>query len=425
MIGRVVFASALLCAVLFYSGAVPPSDGFFLACAVPLDKVCAVDGEIRSNPVRSAVLGGTYRVELSVGRAFSADGLSSSASGRILVFIPEAAVESLFPGRDYTAAGESGGVLLEAGSRVSLSVSRVQSLGKYAFSVVSVSQAEVAGGGLLDSMRLLVLRFRAFCRLRFRFLMYSWGRAGGLLLALVSGAREYTDGRLSSNFRDAGLSHILALSGMHLSLFGNISERLSKRAFGRGASRAFRIFAVLLFVWFAGLSPSLFRALLCSLFPSLFLIFRLKEPKAIDSLSLSFLVHAFAFPSHVLEVAFMLSYASLFGILLLSDLFSRFLCRIFPPSASSGLSASIGAQFTTNPISLLFFGKIAPVGVVSTLFVSPLVTLFIYAGLLGILVSLFAPFLSGAFGGIMNGIYFAVDFLAGFFARFPSIGIGR
>ena len=49
--------------------------------------------------------------------------------------------------------------------------------------------------------------------------MYMWGSAGGLLLALLSASKEYTSSAFSDAFRLAGLSHILALSGMHVSIF--------------------------------------------------------------------------------------------------------------------------------------------------------------------------------------------------------------
>ena len=59
--------------------------------------------------------------------------------------------------------------------------------------------------------------------------MFYWNEAGGLFLALISGIREYTDQSAADSFRRAGLSHILALSGMHLSLFSGITAKISHK----------------------------------------------------------------------------------------------------------------------------------------------------------------------------------------------------
>jgi len=69
---------------------------------------------------------------------------------------------------------------------------------------------------------------------------------------------------VSDAFRNAGLSHILALSGMHLSLVSGIAFFAGMRLFGKTKSYIFQFCAVSLFVWFAGFSPSLLRAFLCS-----------------------------------------------------------------------------------------------------------------------------------------------------------------
>ena len=73
------------------------------------------------------------------------------------------------------------------------------------------------------------MRFRALCRLYFKRMMFAWGSAGGLLLALLCGARDFTESETADAFRMAGLSHILALSGMHLSLFYGLAAFAGKK----------------------------------------------------------------------------------------------------------------------------------------------------------------------------------------------------
>ena len=415
-----VFVSALLCAALFYSGIFTPRRKPVVASLIPPASIVAVEGRVSSNPVKTSAFGGCYCVEFAVERTFSR-GASSSAAGNYRLYIPSAVVEASFPGKLRTAAGKSGGAVVENGIRLRASVEKRIRGG---FSVVAVSPASVhETESFWNRFFFFLVRLRARCRLAFRGMMHSWGEAGGFLLALISGSRDCVDGSVSDGFRHAGLSHVMALSGMHLSLFGGIASFLGRRLSTRRFADALSFFAIVFFVWFAGLSPSLFRALLCSCILSASSSLRLKRPAPATVLSLSFLVHFAVFPTHVFDAAFMLSYASLGGIVLLQRSVSRFFSKMLFPRLSSSLSASVSAFAATTPVSLSLFGTVYPVGLLSTVVVSPLVGVFMYAGIFGIAVCLAAPFLSVPFGAIISFIYGLVKKTALFFAGFPAFSI--
>ena len=111
--------------------------------------------------------------------------------------------------------------------------------------------------------------------------MYMWGNAGGLLLALLSSSKEYTSFEFSNAFRLAGLSHILALSGMHVSIFSTLTEKSFFKIFGKNKTNFLSLIIVLLFVWFAGIAPSLTRAMISTIiiFIAAKLNLKLKTPK--------------------------------------------------------------------------------------------------------------------------------------------------
>jgi len=253
--------------------------------------------------------------------------------------------------------------------------------------------------------------------------MYGWKGAGALLLALLSGSREYTEDGLADAFRKAGLSHILALSGMHLSLFGGIAFFLGNKIARRNLADLLQLLAVLFFVWFAGVSPSLFRSLLSSLIMFINSSLRLKRFKGLTVLSASFLIHIMIYPSDMMSVTFMLSYGALTGIMTIGQLIKMLLTRRVFPKLSDGLSQSAGAQLFTAPVSIRYFGAVMPIGIISTLFMSPLILLFLYTGLFAIIICLLLPFLEPFFNVIMNIIYKAIQFTVNFFQMFPSITI--
>ena len=73
------------------------------------------------------------------------------------------------------------------------------------------------------------------------------------------------------------------------------------------------------------------------------------------------------------------------------------------------------------PISAKVFGKITPIGIVSSVFVSPLVTIFIYTGLALVIICLIFPSLVKVSGIFMQIQYTLISNMVGFFAKFPAI----
>lgn len=407
--------AAFACGILFYTGTVSVRETDEYSAPMSRDNVTWISGIICTNPVKSAS-GKSYSAKIrltSVGTLIDGLEVKSMAKGTVDVRIPSNIVEAIYPGKLYSLAERS--VLVENGECISGYARWQDNLGTFSMSNI---QYEGHEGGVIG----FLMHFRAVCRLIFKRMMFSWGYAGGLVLSLLSGAKEYLEDGLGESFRTAGLSHILALSGMHLSFFGNLSGQAGRVA-GKSSVIPFQLFGVLFFVWFAGLSPSLFRAMLCALISLAGKLFHCKRFDTLEVLCCSFLIHSAVFPKDMFSVAFMLSYGALAGILIFSDLFKRLLVPIFPENISSSLSASTGAQIITAPISLGIFGSFAPVGIVATVIVSPVVSIFMTVSLVFIVTGFLFPFLSPVFGSIMDTIYGGLAFIVRIFAKVPPIKI--
>ena len=269
-----------------------------------------------------------------------------------------------------------------------------------------------------------ICRLRALSRLYLKRVLYAWGDAGGLLLALVSGSREYTDEKLAQAFQNAGLAHILALSGMHLSLFISAAS-FSKFLVGKKAASFFSLILMCAFIWFAGASPSLVRAFLC-VFVALiarFLFIELSEKGSFDCLCAAFIVQTAFLHADIYSAAFMLSYAAIAGILLISPLVRPFLCSFLPQKFAESASATAGAWLATSPLTAVLFGHIAPVGLISSIIVTPLASVFFIAGCIGVFFCLILPFLLYPLNGIMQVLYAALKYAVLFFARFKPIDL--
>ena len=402
--------AAVLFSVLVYGGLLklPAKDEF--KCLLLPAHIIRLTGTQRSNAVKN---GSVYTARFLPSFAESFDGAVSGCAGTVKIVLPAAFVEAYFPGKLYSAA-KDGGIVAENGARFELSGSF--SKDGAAFFVKSARPLDWTGGFFGR-----ILHFRAVCRMQFRRMMYAWGEAGGFVLALLSGMREYTDKTVRHAFRNAGLSHILALSGMHLSLFSGLALFAGTRIFGRRAALGFQLCAVCVFTWFAGSSPSLFRALLSVLLSVVIRASGLRTAKPLPLLALTFLLHSAIFPSHVLLPAFTLSYGALAGILLFGDALAAFFAKIMPPLSACALGASAGAQFFTAPITARLFGAVYPVGILASALISPAVTVFIYSSLVCIALCLAFPFFVPLAACLMQFEYALIKRAVLLFAQFPHV----
>ena len=263
-------------------------------------------------------------------------------------------------------------------------------------------------------------RLRAFFRFAFMRMLYGWGEAGGLLLALLAADKAFLPAGCIAAFRNAGLAHILALSGMHLSLIGTAAMQ-GGRIFGH-KSRAvwFSLAAVFLFVWFAGSAPSLNRALGMVCIAAAGNAIGLKPPP-LSVLCAMLTVHIAIAGAEAITLGFMLSYGACAGIIIFGDACVHLLRGKIPPAFAGSISASVGAQLFTAPIVISAIGNIAAAGVIASCVVSPLVSVFLIAGLICIPIALIFPFTSPLLGYGLNAAYRIIFTAADFFARLPVI----
>ena len=263
-------------------------------------------------------------------------------------------------------------------------------------------------------------RLRAFFRFAFMRMLYGWGEAGGLLLALLAADKVFLPAECIAAFRNAGLAHILALSGMHLSLIGTAALQ-GGRIFGHKSRAAwFSIAAVFLFVWFAGSAPSLNRALGMVCIVAAGNALGLKPP-SLSVLCAMLTVHIAIAGAEAITLGFMLSYGACAGIIIFGDACARLIAGKIPPALAGSISASVGAQLFTAPIVISAIGNIAAAGVIASCVVSPLVSVFLIAGLICIPLALIFPFSSPLLGYGLNAAYRIIFTAADFFARLPVI----
>jgi len=240
-----------------------------------------------------------------------------------------------------------------------------------------------------------------------------------LLEALCFGIKDGLEEELGIAFRKSGTSHILALSGMHVGILVLFLQVVMGPLF-KPLTRKVIVSVFLIVYWLlVGPFPSLVRAILMYGIYTIALLMG-RKIHSLDLLSHSFLLSCFLFPHSVLSYSSILSYTAVGGIFILSQpLQRRFRSILFDPFLSA-VSVSLGAQIATAPLTLYFFSHLALFGWLASIVLSPLITLFMWMGLLSIMVGGF-PFLNPYLQGTLEFLYTAIVYVAETFAKFPAI----
>ncbi len=406
------FLAAIICALICYCPGFKKFLSVKFYSLLGEKEVNFIYGKITSSLTKST--NGSYVADFTVFEVASENGKKSDAKGSVRIYIPQKMAESYYPGKLYSSSKKENHFYFDKGE-ICYFEGKLKGQNFYVNDCKKCFYPENLFGK--------INKVRSLCRLQFMRLMYNWKEGGGLLLALLCGVREYTEESTSNSFKRAGLSHILALSGMHLGMFSSMALFIGNKIKRKKVSIIIRIIAIFIFVWFAGFSPSLERAFICTMLGIVFGIAGCEKPDMLMLLCFSFIFQSVISPQHITNAAFILSYSALFGILLTGKFFYMFTSKYLPRFISSPLSSSLGAQISTAPVSLKLFGTFSPVGTVATIVVSPIITLFIYSGIILIILSLIFPFMQAPGGFFINFLYNIIKYTVGFFSMAPVFSI--
>ncbi|HHY14715.1 MAG TPA: DNA internalization-related competence protein ComEC/Rec2 [Firmicutes bacterium] len=206
-------------------------------------------------------------------------------------------------------------------------------------------------------------------------------RAPGLALALVLGERDGLGAEQQERWRQLGISHLLAISGMHVGFFalglGFVVHRLPLP----GLVKLCLIQLIMLgYVLVAGSSVSAWRAFLFSLLGGA-AAYRKLHLDGLHIWAVIAWVLLLIRPGYLFEPSFVLSFAAAGGILLWgSTLTVKTRSRALNYLVNS-LLISVAAQISLLPFLLGYFGEIALLGPVATLLFLPLTALLLLSAL--------------------------------------------
>jgi len=210
------------------------------------------------------------------------------------------------------------------------------------------------------------------------------GEHRGVLKALIIGERSQISDGMTTAFNRAGVSHLLAISGLHVGIVAGAAfaffqwllqwmRPLLWRAWTRKGAALLTLIPVMIYGLLAGMSPSTQRAvIMVAIFLFTFLLET--DQDLINTLAVAAMAILIIHPPALFSISFQLSFAAVFFIVcglagtrqgnLKPGVFHKLLVFI---------QVSFLAIMGTLPLVMFYFNQISLIGLVSNLVLIPLI----------------------------------------------------
>ncbi len=211
----------------------------------------------------------------------------------------------------------------------------------------------------------------------------------GLLPGLVLGDVSALDEDLKEDFREAGLSHLTAVSGANFAIVIG-ALLLTVRALGAGPRTAVVVtgVAIVIFVILVRPSPSVVRAAVMGAVGLVALLVR-RRAQAMPALCAAIVILLLVWPAFAVQPGFLLSVVATAGLIVIAPVIVEWLRRHrVPRGFAQALAVAFAAQLVTTPVVVMFSGRLSLIAVVAnlavTVVVAPITVLGTTAAVLGL-----------------------------------------
>ncbi len=206
-----------------------------------------------------------------------------------------------------------------------------------------------------------------------------------ILKAIVIGDKENINEEILTNIQDNGLSHIIAISGMHISCIVLIVNAiLNKFIIDNRKKKIILIISLVIFIFIIGFIASAVRATIMTILMILSKLLFRKNKFEID-ISIASLVILIYNPYYLIDAGFLLSFGATIGIMLIIPKLSKnnFKNKVIKYCIQTFL-ISVSVNIFILPITIIFFKRISITGIITSVLISPFVFIIEFLGIITI-----------------------------------------
>ena len=239
------------------------------------------------------------------------------------------------------------------------------------------------------------------------------GNVYAVVAAMALGDKSQLTKELKETYAVTGAAHVLALSGLHLSIIYTLLSLLLCRRRWQVVSQVLIIICIWSFVFLVGMSASVVRsAVMLTAYALLSLGNR--NRMSVNTLAFTAIVMLIVHPLSLFDIGFQLSFLAVLSILIWYPVFEALIPQSFLMSHRlvrwlwSLLGVSCAAQLGTAPLIAYYFGRFSSLFLITNFVVIPFAPLILYLTL----ALLFVPSIAYLLIYIVNALNGILAFVA-------------
>ena len=226
-----------------------------------------------------------------------------------------------------------------------------------------------------------------------------------IIIGIMLGDTGEIDAETKQDFSNSNISHVLAVSGMHISYIIILVTNSTKKLFGKRQSKIIASIVLAIYMFITGFSISVVRASIMGILSCMsFIVYRKSD--TLNNISISALIILINNPYSLTSLSFLLTYGGTLGIIYFNKTIENILKSIKIRNRKwkyiflkiqrkckniiEVISVSISAQIIIAPIIALNFNSIGIGFILTNLMLSYIIGIIIIGGFIQILISMFS-----------------------------------
>ena len=223
-----------------------------------------------------------------------------------------------------------------------------------------------------------------------------------IILGVMLGYTEQIEENIKQDFSTSNISHVLAVSGMHISYIIVLITNTTQKILGKRKSKIIASFVLLAYMFITGFSVSVVRASIMGILTCMaFIVYRKND--TLNNISIAALITLINNPYSIISISFALTYGGTLGIIYFKTIVEKIIKNIKIRNRKwkyvflkiqrkcekiiEIISVSVSAQIVILPIMIINYNTIGIGFLLTNLLLSCVIGIIVMGGFVQILVS--------------------------------------
>lgn len=245
-----------------------------------------------------------------------------------------------------------------------------------------------------------------------------------IINAIILGDKSDITPETGEKYANAGVMHILAVSGLHVGILYLMLAFLLKSFAGYKIGKYLRFFLIIFILWsyafITGLSPSVVRSVIMFSIVSVSIITQ-RQHNIFNTIFVSAFILLVFNPFYITKIGFQLSYLAVIGIVFFQPKISKIVKskNKIIRYVWDLIAVSIAAQISTAPITMYYFSKFPNYFLLTNIAIMLLVAIVLAIGIAFMAFS-FVPYFNNLIAKILDSLLDIMNFIIHKVNSFPK-----